>query len=129
MRKRLTLTAQTVRCPLDGGTASMAVATDLDAAPSRRYRDVAACSLRPATPYVEASRIAYFADIVPILSYVGADPRPCHPGAVACSKPCLDTLNAAEPGSLLDSTSGDALELARHTQTPSMMRVLWSFTG
>jgi hypothetical protein len=68
--------------------------------------------------------------VAPPVSYVdAADWRPGHPTAIACSKPCLGILNAAEPGALGDlrcsSGVSDGLELARNTLSPGMMRTVW----
>ena len=127
---RLSLTQHTVRCPLHDCTAGLQVRTYPNAAPSRRYRDVVACSLVPATPSTGWSRRGYFSDVAPPVSYVDAgDWSPGHPGELACSKPCLGILNAAEPGALGDLRCGsgvsDGLELARQTQSPGMMRTVW----
>jgi hypothetical protein len=130
--KRLALTQQTVRCPLEDCTASLTVRTALDGAPSRRHRDVAVCSLRPPTPFVPLATSGYFPDLAPPTRYFcDVDPTPRHAYEVTCSKPCLAILNAAEPGAaeVHERTSGDALDLARQTQSPAMMRVLWSYFG
>jgi len=132
--KRLELTQQTMRCPLDGGTASLTVRTDPDGAPSCRYRDVTACSLLPPTSFILPPVRGYFSDVSPAVPYLcEVDPGPRHSVEVACPKPCLAILNAAEPGAAppLRCTSGvhDALELARQTESPAMMRVLWSYSG
>jgi hypothetical protein len=66
---------------------------------------------------------------VPYLS--GIDWAPFHSAEVACSKPCLPVLNAAECGAdePVRCTSGisDALELARQVQSPALTRVMWSY--
>ncbi len=124
--KRLTLTQQTVRCPLDDRTASLTVRTDPDGYPSRRHLDVAACSLMPSTPFVPRLRTGYFSDIAPPASYLcEADPAPRHALKVPCARPCLRVLNAAEPGAA--EPVGDSRELARQTLSPSMMRLLWFY--
>ena len=131
--KRRTLTQHTVRCPLDEVTASVTVQTDPHARPSRRYRDVTACSLQPPTGFMPFVRRGYFSDVAPPVAYVcDADPAPCHTAGVTCSKACLAILNAAEPGAAeLICTSGihDALELARQTQTPAIARLLYYHAG
>jgi hypothetical protein len=131
--KRLAFTQHTMRCPLDGGTASVTVRTDPDGYPSRRYRAVTACSLLPSTSFVPPARRGYFSDVAPPVAYLcEVDPSRRHSVEVACPKPCLATLNAAEPGARpLRCTSGvnDALELARQIQSPAIMRVLWSYSG
>ena len=131
---RLEITHHTVRCPLGDSTADLRVSTAPGAAPSGRHRGVMACSLRPATSFMPPSRRVYFADVAPPVTYldeVGADP--CHAPQLACANRCLAVLNAAEAGVTepLRCTSGvnDALELARLTQTPTMMRLLWSYSG
>ncbi len=129
---RLQTTHHTVRCPLEDCTAELSVRSDRGAAPSSRHREVMACSLRPSTPFVAPSRDGYFGDIAPSVSYhyeVGG--TPCHAGKVTCGRRCLAVLNAAEAHVAEPYTSGagDALDLARLTQTPAMMRVLWSYSG
>jgi hypothetical protein len=131
---RLQITHHTVRCPLDDCTAELSVRSDPGAAPSSRHREVVACSLRPSAPFVPLSREGYFADIAPPMSYhyeVGG--TPCHAGKVTCGRRCLAVLNAAEAhvaeSPLSTSGAGDALDVARLTQTPAMMRVLWSYSG
>lgn len=129
--KRQAITHHTMRCPLQHGIASLSVRTELGAQPSRRHRDVTACSLLPSPSCVTPpGRRGYFSDVAPPLSYsydVGrASP---HSLEVACSKPCLGVLNAAESGASepVRCTSGvnDGLELARQTQSPAIMRLLW----
>ena len=117
--KRLVTTEHTVRCPLEDCAATVTVRSDLDAAPSRRHRDVTDCSLRPTAAYVPPARIGYFPDIAPPLSYVReAAPAPCHALEPACSKACLAILNAAEPGA---GEPGDA------AQDIVMKRLLWIY--
>ncbi len=131
MRRRV-LTQQTVRCPLEDETASLTVRTDPEGKPSRRHRDVMACSLIPAAPFVPPATRGYFSDFAPPACYVRAfDPAPRHASAVGCSKRCLAVLNAAEGGGAeVSCMSGvsDALDLARQVQTPAMMRVLWMYS-
>jgi hypothetical protein len=102
--KRLTLTQHTVRCPLDDRAANLTVRTDSNGYPSRRYLDVTACSLLPSTSFLPE---------------------------VACPKRCLPVMNAAESGAAepVRCTSGvsDSLELARQTQSPTIMRLLWFY--
>ena len=128
--RRLALTQQTVRCPLDDRPASLTVRTDPDGGPSRRHRDVIACSLRPSTSFVVPARRGYFSDVAPPVSYLCEPTRsPRHSSKVECRRRCLAVLNAAEPGAAepVRCTSGvnDALELARQTQSPGIMRLLW----
>jgi len=125
-------TQQSVRCPLEDRTASLTVRTDPDGYPSRRHLDVMACSLLPSAPFVPPTRTAYFSDLAPLVPYVcEVDPAPRHSLEVACSKPCLGVLNAAEPGAAgsPQCTSGvsDSLELVRQTQSPAITRLLWFF--
>ena len=131
---RLQITHHTVRCPLDGGSAELSVRSAPGAAPSSRHRDVMTCSLRSSTPFVPLSRHGYFSDIAPPVSYhYEAGGTPCHAGKVTCGRRCLAVLNAAEAhvaeSPPYTSAVGDGLELARLTQTPAMMRVLWSYSG
>jgi hypothetical protein len=124
------LTQHTVRCPLDDGMASVTVRTDLDAAPSRRHRDVTACSLQPSTPVVLPARQAYFADVAPPMPFpYEIDGIPRHATGITCGKPCLAVLNAAEsgPAEPVRPTSGvsDGLELVRRTRGPAMAQVVW----
>jgi hypothetical protein len=127
--KRLALTSHTVRCPLEDRSASLTVRTDPGAAPSRRHRDVATCSLLPPPTFVPPARSGYFADVAPPLAYLcGRAPMPWHSSRVACGKACVAVLNAAEPGAdTVGCTSGvsDSLELARRTQSAGILRVLW----
>src|SRR4029453_12385959 len=67
--KRLVITRHTMRCPLDEATATLAVRTNPTGAPSRRYRDVVSCSLRPPTPYMPLPMIGYVPELPPPLSY------------------------------------------------------------
>ena len=129
--KRQELTQHTVRCPRTDQTADLTVRTDHGAYPSRRHRDVIACSLMPSTSFVPPARRAYFSDLTP-LSYVSEiHPAPCHALKVACPRPCLATLNAAEAGTAepVRCVSGisDSLELARRTQSSAIRRLLWFF--
>ena len=129
---RFETTHHTVRCPLEDCTADLSVQSVPGAAPSGRHRDVIACSLRPVTPSVPLARLGYLPDVAPPVSYhYEAGGPPCHADELTCGQHCLAVLNAAEArfaGPPL-CMSGDALELARLTQTPSMMRVLWSYSG
>jgi hypothetical protein len=132
--KRLTLTQQTVRCPVEDRAATLTVRTDPEGYPSRRHLDVAACSLLLSTPFVPSARSGYFADPAPPLGYLcECDPTPRHSPEVACSKRCLAVLNAAEPGAAepVRCTSGisDSVELARQTERPAIMRLLWYYAS
>lgn len=122
--KRLALTQHTVRCPLDDRTASLTVRTDPGGCPSRRHLDVTACSLRPSTSSVLLARSG-------VQDFCEVDLAPRHSSEVACPGRCLAILNAAEPGAAepVRCTSGvsDALELARRTQSPAVMRLLWFY--
>jgi hypothetical protein len=125
------LTQHTVRCPLGDETASLNVVSDPDAAPSCRHRDVVSCSLAPSA-FTPAPRPSYFPDLSPLMPYWReAEPGPVHAAGVSCRKPCLAALNAAEPGAVgpTPDLSGacDSLELARRTQSPAMMRVIWLY--
>ena len=122
------LTQRTMRCPLDECSAIVTVRTDPKGYPSRRYRDVMACSLRPPTSFVPPVRRAYFTDLAPLMSYIcEVVANPCR-SPVACAKPCLRVLNAAEPGAAepVRCTSGvsDGLELVRQTAGPAVARLL-----
>jgi hypothetical protein len=131
--KRLVLTQQTMRCPREGRTACLTLRTDPGGYPSRRYRDVTACSLLPSTPFVPPPRKAYFSDLEPLVPYIREmDATPRHSLEVACPRPCLAALNAAESGAAepVRCTSGisDCLELARQTQSPAIQRLVWFFS-
>ena len=126
-------TQHTVRCPLEEQNATVTVCTDPDAAPSRRHLDVTACSLRPSTSFVRPVRRAYFADVAAPMSYIrDVEATPRHSPEVACAKPCLRVLNAAESGAAepVRCTSGvsDGLELVRQTASPALARVLWFYS-
>ena len=128
--RRLARTRPTVRCPLDDRPASLTVRTDPDGNPSRRYREVTACSLLPSTSFVVPARRGHFSDVAPPVSYLYEVPRsPHHSLNVACRQRCLAVLNAAESGGgeppRCTSGVNDALELARQTQSPGIMRLLW----
>ena len=129
---RLETTHHTVRCPLEDCIAELSVRSDPRAAPSARHRDVIACSLRSSRLFPPLARRGYLPDVAPPVSYhyeVGG--APCQASEITCGRRCLAVLNAAEAGVAEPplGTSGDALELARLTQTPAMMRVLWSYSG
>jgi hypothetical protein len=128
--KRLALTQHAVRCPLDDSAASLTVRSDPSGYPSRRHLDIAACSLLPSMSFVPPARSRYFSDLGPAVPYLcEVDPARCHSLEVLCPKPCLAALNAAEPGAAepVRCTSGvsDGMELARQTQSPAIMRLLW----
>jgi LPXTG-motif cell wall-anchored protein len=123
--RRLTLTPQAVRCPVNDCPATLAVRTDPIAHAGRRYVDVTACSLLPATAFAQPARTAYFPDGEAYIYDARQAPR--HSTAVACPKRCLPVLNAAETcfaGMPIGRVSGtgDSLELARQTQSSAMMR-------
>lgn len=126
--RRLTLTPQAVRCPVNDCPATLAVRTDSIAHAGRRFVDVTACSLLPATSLAQPARTAYFPDGE---AYIYDDSQaPRHSTEVACPKRCLPVLNVAETcfaGMPIGRVSGagDSLELARQTQSPAMMRQLW----
>jgi hypothetical protein len=130
-QQRLTLTQHSVRCPVNDCAASLGVHSDPAAYPSGRHVDVVACSLLPPTSFVPTSRKAYFPDMTPAEPYLDSvGQAPWHSADVACSKPCLFVLNAAERGARSDRlrcTSGvsDAMELARQTQRPALTRLMW----
>ena len=88
------------------------------------------CSLLPSASFVPPARRGYFSDVAPPVSYLCEATRsPRHSSKVECRRRCLAVLNAAEPGAAepVRCTSGvnDALELARQTQSPGIMRLLW----
>jgi hypothetical protein len=81
----------------------------------------------PAVPSTPFARRGYFSDLAAPISYLFAPKRHC--AEIACSKPCLDVLNAAEAGvSSIRCSSGvaDGLELVRQTHGPRMVQVLWT---
>jgi hypothetical protein len=130
--KRLTLTQHTVRCPLDDRAGNLTVRTDSNGYPSRRYLDVTACSLLPSTSFLPPARSVYFPDMEPPMPYIREVNRaPLHSTEVVCPKRCLPVMNAAESGAAepVRCTSGvsDSLELARQTQSPTIMRLLWFY--
>ena len=125
--RRLALTQHAVRCPLDDCAARLTVRTDPSAYPSRRHLDVAACSLLPSTSFATPARSRYFSDVGPSVPYLcEVDPTPCHSLEVACPKPCLAVLNAAEPARCTSGVS-DGMELVRRTQSPAIMGLLWLY--
>ena len=125
--RRHVLTQETLRCPLHDCRATVAVRTDPHARAGRRYLAVAGCSLHPPTQHTPPARAAHFPDLAPCQTYlcdVCEPPRLAE--GVACTKPCLVALNAAEPGpQFLQPLHGDAWELGRRTQPPGVMRALW----
>jgi hypothetical protein len=129
--RRLTLTQHTMRCPVHDCRVSLAVRTDPVPHPRRRYVDVAACSLVPSVVAGQASRTGYFPGVSPYLPFLyEVNPAPQYAEEPACAKVCLGVLNAAEgfPAARpLHCMSGmsDALELARETQPPGVMRQIW----
>ena len=130
--KRLTVTQHSLRCPLDDRTANVTVRTNPGGYPSRRHLDVASCSLLPSASFVLGTRKAYFSDVPPPVSYVSeVDFTPRHRFGVACPRRCLGVLNAAESAAAdpkrCTSPSGDSLELARQTQNPAIMRLVWLY--
>jgi hypothetical protein len=130
--KRLTVTQQSVRCPFENRTANLAVRTDPGGYPSRRYLEVASCSLLPSASFVPGTRKAYFSDVAPPVSYASeVDFTPRHAFGVACPRRCLSVLNAAESGAAdpkrCTAPSGDSLELARQTQNPAIMQLVWRY--
>jgi hypothetical protein len=130
--KDLALTRHTVRCPLEDRPASLTVRTDLEASPASRHREVVSCSLLPCASFVPPARKAFFADMPPSVSYLcEVDSTPIHASERACSRRCLAVLNAAERGAAetLRCTSGfaDSVELVRQTQSPAVVRLLWTY--
>ena len=132
--KRLALTQRTMRCPMHGCAASLTVRTDSNGAPSHRYLDVVSCSMLPPAPFPPPARTTYFADMAPSMPYLSeVDRAPVHSTEVACAKPCLAVMNAAEPGAAepIRCTAGmsDAMELARQVQSPALTRLMWFYTA
>lgn len=129
--KRHELTQHTVRCPRTDETANLTVRTDPGAYPSRRHRDVTACSLMPSTSFLPPARRAYFTDLSPLSYVCEVHAAPCHSLEVDCARPCLTVLNAAEGGAAEPprcvSGISDSLELAHRTQSPAIRRLLWFF--
>src|SRR5689334_4146663 len=128
--KRLEVTEHSVCCPLEGRTANVAVRTNPDGHPSRRYLEVASCSLLPSALVVPCPRKVYFADVAPPMSYVReVDSTPRHSARPACPRSCLGVLNVAEAGApdprRCTASFGDSLDMARQTQSPGVMRLLW----
>jgi hypothetical protein len=127
------LTEHTMRCPLGQCAATVTVRTNPEGYPSHRHLDVTACSLRPPTTLVTETSTGYFPDLAPLVPFVReVDSTPHHVSEVACAKPCLAVLNAAEPGAAepVQCTSGvsDGLELVRQTQSPTITRLLWFYS-
>ena len=130
--KRLTVTQHSLQCPLDDRTANVTVRTNAGGSPSRRHLDVASCSLLPSASFVPGATKGYFSDVAPPVSYTSAvNFTPRHRFGVACPRRCLGVLNAAESGAAdpkrCTSLSGDSLDLARQTQSPAMMRVIYLY--
>ena len=131
--KRLALTQHTLRCPKEDCTAMVTARTNETGSPARRHVDIASCSLLAPPSFAAPETWGYFSDAAPLLAYRRtADRGPQHSSTMTCRKRCLATLNAAELGAVepIQCTSGvsDGLELARQTQTPAMMRLLWFYS-
>ena len=130
-QRRLTVTQQTMRCPVHDCRVNLAVRTDPVPHPRRRYVDVTGCSLFPAVTAGPAPRTGYFPGVSPYLPFLyEVNPAPQYGEEPACAKHCLEVLNAAEgsaPARPIHCVSGtsDAMELARQTQEPGMMRQIW----
>ena len=124
-------TQHTVRCPKYDCRAALTVQTNSDAPPSGRYLDVVSCSLLPPAPCLPPTRTTYFAGMDPAVPYRSEiDLASFHSAEVACSKPCLPVLNAAEGGAAgpVRCTSGisHAMELAQQVQSPGLTWVMWT---
>lgn len=130
-QSRLTSVGQRLCCPVHECEALVTVRADLGAQTGHRYVDVAACSLLPVTPIAVPATMACSWDVPAAGRYVReVSHAPHHATAVACSKPCLPVLNAAEhwrPVEPLQCASGvaDGLELVRQSQGPAMMQLVW----
>jgi hypothetical protein len=129
--RRFTLTRQSMRCPVHDCRVDLAVRTDSAPHPHRRYVDVMGCSLFQGVAANPAPRTGYFPGVSPYLPFLyEVNPAPHYADEPACAKRCLGVLNAAEgypsarPLHCMSGTS-DALELARQTQSPRMMRQVW----
>jgi hypothetical protein len=131
-RQRLQVTHQSVRCPMHGDQAELAVATDPAAQSGRQYVAVTGCSLLPDAAIGIPERVAYLCDGVPCRVRM----EPPHASAVytdevSCRQPCLVALNAAEVSGApmpLQCTSGtsDAIALAEQAiGSARMSRLLW----
>jgi hypothetical protein len=130
--QRLQVTHHSVRCPIHGARAEVAVATDPRARSTRQYVEVTGCSLLPAAAIGLPERVAYLWDGPPCRVRM-EPPRstPAYMAEVPCRQPCVDALNAsAVPGSpsplRCSSGASDAISLAEQALGPGRMsRLLW----
>ena len=130
-RQRLQVTHHSVRCPIQGDRAEVAVATDPAAQSVRQYVAVTACSLVPNAAIGLPERVAYLWD--PPCKVLMDPPRsfPLYTAGVSCRQPCVTVLNAtAVSGAPLplrcSSGASDAIALAEQALgSGRMSRLLW----
>ena len=131
-RQRMQVTHHSVRCPIHGDPAEVAVATDPAARSARQYVAVTGCSLRPDAAIELPERVAYLWDGPPFR--VRLEPQrsyPLYTAEVSCRQPCVAVLNATAVSGAplpLRCTSGasDAIALAEQALgSGRMSRLLW----
>jgi len=131
-RQRLQVTHHSVRCPMHGDQAEVAVATDPAARSGRQYVAVAGCSLVPGAAIGLPERVAYLCDGPPCKVWLDP-PRSSalYTAGVSCGQPCVFVLNAtAVFGAPLplrcSSGASDAIALAEQALgSTRMSRLLW----
>jgi hypothetical protein len=95
-RQRLSIVSQRVLCPLHDDPAEVAVRTDPEARPCRRYVDVVACSLLSDVAVGLPERRAYLSDSPPCeVLLEPARAYPVRTPEVSCAQPCVFVLNAS----------------------------------
>jgi hypothetical protein len=131
-RQRLQVTHHSVRCPMHGDQAEVAVATDPAARSGRQHVAVTGCSLLADAAIGLPECVAYLWDGPPCrVRMEPARSSPLYTGEVSCRQPCVVVLNmTAVSGARLPlrCTSGvsDAIALAEQALgSPRMSRLLW----
>ena len=131
-RQRLQITHHSVRCPMHGDQAEVAVATDPAARSARQYIAVTGCSLLSDAAIGLPERVGYLGDGPPCRVLLDpARSSPVYTAGVSCRQPCVVVLNAtAVCGAPLPlrCTSGasDAIALAEQALgSTRMSRLLW----
>jgi len=131
-RERLPVTRLSVRCPLHGDQAEVAVATDPAARSGGQYVEVTGCSLMPDAAIGLPERVGYLWDGPPCkVRLEPASSLPVYTTGVSCRQPCVFALNAASvagnPMPLrCSSGASDAIALAEQALgSGRVSRLLW----
>ena len=131
-QRRLRVTHHSLRCPIHGGQAEVAVETDPLAQSCRQYVAVRSCSFLSDVAVGLPERTAYLADGPPFKVRL-EPPRssPVYTAEVSCPQHCVFVLNAAAVSGVpqpVECTSGasDAINLVEQTiRNPRISRILW----